>query len=75
VAGWRRLHDEELHNSYASANIRMIRSRRVRWAGYVARMGAMRNAYTIFIGKREGKRPRGRHWRRWKIILKWMLGN
>jgi len=55
AGGWRRLHDEELHNLYASPNsIRAIKSRRMRWAGHVARM---RNVYNILVRKYEGKRP------------------
>jgi hypothetical protein len=55
---WRKLHNEELHNLYSSSNIiRMIQSRRRRWAGHVARMGETRNAYRILVGKPEGKRP------------------
>jgi hypothetical protein len=55
---------EELHNLYSSPNIiRMIKSRMMRWAGHAARMGERRNAYTIPVGKPEGKRPpeRPRH--------------
>jgi hypothetical protein len=55
---WRRLHNEELHNLYASPNI--IRSRRMRLARHVARVREMRNAYNILIGKSQGKRPLGR---------------
>jgi hypothetical protein len=52
---WRKLHNEELHNLYSSPNIiRMIKSRRMRWAGHVARMGEKRNAYGILVRKREG---------------------
>jgi hypothetical protein len=58
---WRKLHNEELHNLYSSPNIiRKIKSRRMRWTGYVARMGKKRNAYRILVGKSEGKRPLGR---------------
>jgi transcription termination factor 2 len=46
--------------------IRIIKSRRIRWAGHVARMGEKRNAYRILVGKPEGKRPLGRHRRRWE---------
>jgi hypothetical protein len=59
---WRKLHNEELHNLYSSPNI--IRMIRMRWAGYVARMGETRNAYRILVGKPEGKRPLGRQRRR-----------
>jgi hypothetical protein len=49
---WRKLHNEELHNLYSSPNIiRMIKSRRMRWAGHVARMGATRNAYRLLMGR------------------------
>jgi hypothetical protein len=47
--GWRRLHNEELHNLHASPNIRVIRSRRMRWAGHIARMGDTSNASNILI--------------------------
>jgi hypothetical protein len=63
---WRKLYNEELHNLYSWPNIiRMIKSRRMKWAGHVARMGEMRNAYRILVGKPEGKRPLGRPRRRW----------
>jgi hypothetical protein len=71
TGNWRKLHNEELHNIYCSPSIiRMIKSRRVKWAGHVARMGAKRNAYTILVGKPEGKRPLGRQRRRWKNNIK-----
>jgi hypothetical protein len=55
---WRKLHNEGLHTLYCSSYIiRMIKSRGMRWAGHVARMGEMRNKYTILVGKPEGKRP------------------
>jgi hypothetical protein len=61
IRGWRKLHNEELHNLYCSPSIiRIIKLRRVRWAGHVARMGKKRNAYRILVGKPEGKRPLGR---------------
>jgi hypothetical protein len=63
VAGdWRRLHSEEFHNLCASPNvIRAIKSRSVQWAGHVARVGEMRNARNILVGKSERKGPLGRH--------------
>jgi hypothetical protein len=62
---WRKLHNEEIHNLNSSPNIiRMINSRRMRWAGRVARMGAKRNANRILVGRPEGKRPLGRPRRR-----------
>jgi hypothetical protein len=61
MGGWRELHNEELHNLYFSPSIfRMTKSRRMRWAGYVARMGAKRSAYRILVGKPEGKEGRPR---------------
>jgi hypothetical protein len=58
---WRKPHNEELHNLYSSPNIiRMIKSRRMGWAEYVARMRATKNAYRILVGKPEGKRTLGR---------------
>jgi hypothetical protein len=63
---WRKLHNEDLHNLYSSPSIiKMIKSRRMRWAGRVARMGDKRNAYRILVRKPEGKRPQGRPRRRW----------
>jgi hypothetical protein len=64
--GWRKLHNEELHNLYFSPSIvRMIKSRRTRLAGHVARMGEKRDAYRILMEKLEGKRPLGRPRSRW----------
>jgi hypothetical protein len=55
---WRKLHNEELHNLYTSPRIiRIIKSRRMRWAGHVARMGEKRNVYRLLVGNPEGKRP------------------
>jgi hypothetical protein len=63
---WRKLHSGELHNLYSSPDIiRQIKSRRMRWAGHVARMGEGRNVYRVLMGKPEGKRPLGRPRRRW----------
>jgi hypothetical protein len=67
---WRKLHIEELHNLYFSPNIiRMIKSRRMRWAGHVARMREPRNAYRILVEKPEGRPRRRCGW----TILKWIL--
>jgi len=66
TGGWRRLHDEELCNLYASSNVSVIKSRRMRWAGHVALLGKMRNAYNIYIEKPEGIRPCERPRSRWK---------
>jgi hypothetical protein len=64
---WRKLHSEELHDLYSSPDIiRQVMSRRMRWAGHVARMGEERKVYKVLVGKPEGKRPLGRPWRRWK---------
>jgi hypothetical protein len=68
---WRKLHNEELHNLYSSLDIiRMIKSRRMRWGGHVARMGEKRNAYRILVGKPKGKRPLVRPRRRWVDNIK-----
>ena len=57
---WRRLHNEELHSLYRSPNVvRVIKSRRLRWAGHVARMEEGRSVFKILIGKPTGKRPLG----------------
>jgi len=63
---WRRLHNEELNDLYPSPNtVRVINSRRMRWAGHVACMGEERGVYRVWLGKPEGKRPLGRPRRRW----------
>jgi hypothetical protein len=57
TGGWRRLHNEELHNLHSSpSKIKIIKSRRMRWAGDVARMGEKRNVYSLLVGKPEGNR-------------------
>ncbi|KAJ4439113.1 hypothetical protein ANN_15070 [Periplaneta americana] len=68
---WRKLHNAELHALYPSPDIiRNIKSRRLRWAGHVARMGESRNAYRVLVGRPEGKRPLGRPRRRWEDNIK-----
>jgi hypothetical protein len=60
IGDWRKLHNEELQNSYFSPNIvRIAKSRRMRWAGHVAGMGEKRNAYRILVERSEGKRQLG----------------
>jgi hypothetical protein len=67
VGSWRKLHNEELHGLYSSPSIvRVIKARRVRWAGHVARMGEVRGDYNILVGRPEGRRPLGRPRRRWE---------
>ncbi|KAJ4445815.1 hypothetical protein ANN_12500 [Periplaneta americana] len=68
---WRKLHNTELHALYSSPDIiRNLKSRRLRWAGHVARMGESRNAYRVLVGRPEGKRPLGRPRRRWEDNIK-----
>jgi hypothetical protein len=58
MGGWRKLHNEELHNLYTSPSvIRTFKSMRMRWAEYITQIGEKRNAYIILVGKPEGKRP------------------
>jgi len=67
AGGWRRPHNEEFHNLYASPNIvRMIESSRIRWTEHVARTGETRNAYSTLVGIPEGKRTLGRPRLRWE---------
>jgi hypothetical protein len=71
---WRELHNEELNDLYSSPNIvRMIKSKRIRWTGNVARMGERRGVYRVWVGKSEGKRPLGRPRHRRKNNIKMNL--
>jgi hypothetical protein len=71
TGGSRKLHNEELHDMYSSPSIiRIIKSRRMRWAGHVARMGEKRKAYRLLVGEPERKRPLGRPKRRWVDNIK-----
>ena len=64
---WRKLHNEELNDLYCSPYVfRVIKSRRMRWAGHVARIGERRGVYRVLVGKPEGKRPLGRPRHRWE---------
>ena len=68
---WRKLHNEELSDLYSLPNIvRVVKSRRMRWAGHVARMGEGRGVHRVLVGKPEGKRPLGRPRRKWEDNIK-----
>jgi hypothetical protein len=70
----RRLHNEELNDLYSSPNIiRVMKSRRMRWAWHVARVWEGRGAYRILVGRPEGRRPLGRPRRRWEDNIKMNL--
>jgi hypothetical protein len=72
---WRKLHSEELRDLYSSPSmIRIIKMKRMRCTGHVARMGEKRNAYRLLVGKPEGKRPLGRPRRRWVDNIRLDLG-
>jgi hypothetical protein len=71
---WRELHNEELNDLFSLPNIvRMVKSRRMRWAGHVARMGEDRGVYRLLVGKPVGKMPLWRPRRRWKDNIKMEL--
>jgi hypothetical protein len=68
---WRKLHNDELHNLYSSPNnVRVIKSRRMRWAGHMTRMEEGRGVYRVLVGRPEGKRPLGRPRRRCEYNIK-----
>jgi hypothetical protein len=71
VYGWRKLHNEELHGLYSLPRIiRVIKARRMRWVGHLARIGEVRGAYNILVGRPEGRRPLGRLRHRWEDNIK-----
>jgi len=71
---WRKLRNEELSDPYSLPNIvRVVKSRRMRWAGHVAHMGEGRGVYRVLVGKPEGKRPLGRPRHRWEDNIKMNL--
>jgi hypothetical protein len=71
TGGWRKLHNKELHGLYSSPSVvRVIKARRMRWAGHVARMEEVRGAYNILVGRPEGRRPLERPRRRWEDNIK-----
>ena len=63
---WGKLHNEEFNDLYTSPNIRVMKSRRIRWTGHVAHMGGEERCIQVLVGKPEGKRPLGRPRRRWE---------
>jgi len=68
---WRKLNNEELSDLYSLPNIvRVVKSRRMRWAWHVARMGEGRGVYRVLVGKPDGKRPLRRPRRRWEDNIK-----
>jgi hypothetical protein len=72
---WGKLHNEELRDLYSSPSfIRIMKARRIRWAGHVARMGEKGNAYRLLVGNPEGKRPVGKPRRRWVYNIKMDFG-
>ena len=71
---WRKLHNEVLSDLYSLPNIvRVVKSRRMRWAGHMARMGEGRGAHRVLVGKPGGKRPLGRPRPRWEDNIKWIF--
>jgi hypothetical protein len=68
---WRKLHNEELNDLYSLPNsVQVVKSRRMRWSGHVARIGEERGVQRVLVGKPEGKRPLGRPRRRWEDNMK-----
>ena len=74
IGEWRILHNEELNNLYSSPSIvRVIKSRRIRWAGHVGHMGEGRGVYRVLVRKPEGRRPLGRPRLRWEDNIRMNL--
>jgi hypothetical protein len=74
VGEWRKLHNEVLNYLYSSPNtVQVIKTRRMRWSGHVARMGEERGVYRVLVGKPEGKIPLGRPRRRWENNIRMNL--
>ena len=71
---WRKLHNDEFSDLYLLPNlVWVVKSRRMKWAGHVARMGEGRGVHRVLMGKCEGKRPLGRSRRRWEDNIEWMF--
>jgi hypothetical protein len=71
IGQWRKLHNEELNKLYSLPNVvRVVKSRRMRWAGHVTRLVEERGVHRVLVGKSEGKRPLGRPRRRWEDNIK-----
>ena len=71
IGEWRKLYNEELSDLYSLPNVvRVVKSRRMRWAGHVVRMGEGRGVHRVLVGKPEGKRPLGRPRHRWEFNTK-----
>jgi len=76
---WRKLHNEERNDLYSTNIVRVMKIRRTRWAGHVARVGDRRGVFRVLVGKPEGNRPLGRPRRRWEYnfkmdFRKWVVG-
>jgi hypothetical protein len=70
IGGWRKLHNKKLYNLYSSPSIiRIIKSRRMRWVEHELGMREKRNAYTILVGKPEGRKPLGRPRCKWEANI------